>query len=428
MNLPHRFVPPALFLVAAGLTFNLIAAEPFPSVADLPKQAGLPDPLVMQSGDKVASPGTWNAKRKPELKALFQHYMYGQLPPAPTNVSARVVRTEAKFLGGKGTLREVTISFGPQGTPPINLLLAVPNEQPGPVPVVLGLNFCGNHALLADLGVALPASWMPKHCAGVTDNKATEAGRGTQPDNFAFETAIDRGYAVATFYHGDIKPDRPEFDDGVYPHYYKPGQTSPGPHEWGTIAAWAWGLSRAADYLVTDEDIDAKRMIVLGHSRNGKTALVAGAFDERFALVIPHQAGCGGTAPSRGKVGETVKQINDRFPHWFCGEFKNFNDEVERLPFDQHGLIALCAPRPVLLTNAVEDQWANPDGQFEMLVAADPVYRLLGVEGVGQREVPATGKLLDSRLGYFIRLGKHSMGKEDWTVFLDFADKQLGKK
>ena len=411
-----------LYLVA---TCELAAAEPFRPVAELPVQAALPDPLVMLSGEKVSTAEVWQAKRKPELKGLFQHYMYGTLPPAPEKIDAKVERVDEKFLGGKGTLKEVAIKFGPKNAPAIRLLLAVPNQRSVPAPVVLGLNFCGNHALLADAGVTLSETWMPQHCAGVSNNRATAASRGTQPDNFAFETALDRGYAVATFYHGDIKPDRPGYDDGVYPHYFQSGQTEPGPHEWGAIAAWAWGLSRAADYLVTDKAIDAKRIIVLGHSRNGKTALVAGAFDERFALVIPHQAGCGGTAPSRGKVGETVKQINDRFPHWFCGEFKKFNEQVERLPFDQHALIALCAPRPVLLTNAVEDQWANPDGQYETLKGADPVYRLLGVVGLGSQEIPAVGKLLNSRLGYYIRQGKHSMGKEDWTVFLDFADKQL---
>jgi len=353
--------------------------------------------------------------------------MYGFLPPAPDKIEAKLTRVDEKFLGGKGTLKEVTIKFGPAGAPPINLLLVVPNKRTGPAPVFLGLNFCGNHVLLDDPKVGLVQDWLPERCAGVVDHRATDSGRGKQNDNFAFETALDRGYAVATFYHGDIKPDHPAWTDGVYPHYFKEGQTAPGPSEWGTIAAWAWGLSRAADYLVTDKDLDAKRMIVLGHSRNGKTALVAGAFDERFALVIPHQAGCGGTAPSRGKVGEQVKQINDRFPHWFCGEFKKFNEQVDKLPFDQHELIALCAPRPVLLSNAVEDQWANPDGQFEMLKGADLVYKLLGVEGLASREIPETGKLLNSRLGYFIRQGKHSMGKDDWIVFLDFADKQMGK-
>ena len=184
---------------------------------------------------------------------------------------------------------------------------------------------------------------------------------------------------------------------------------------------------RAVDYLPTDKDIDKNRIAVVGHSRLGKTALLAAAFDERIALVIPHQAGCGGTAPSRGEVGESVKQINDRFPHWFDATFKEFNDHPDRLPFDQHSLVALVAPRPVLLTNAVEDTWANPQGQFEVLQAADPVYRLLGAGGLEAKRMPEPGRLIDSMLGCHIRPGKHSMGKEDWNVFLAFADKHLGK-
>jgi hypothetical protein len=156
---------------------------------------------------------------------------------------------------------------------------------------------------------------------------------------------------------------------------------------------------------------------------------LAAAFDERIALAVPHQAGCGGTAPSRttNPKAETVKRINTSFPHWFNGAFKEFNDQVDRLPFDQHCLAALVAPRPLLYTNAVEDQWANPEGQFQMLRAADPVYRLLGAGGLEAKEMPEPGKLIDSRLGYFIRPGKHSMTREDWKVYLDFADKHLGK-
>ena len=179
--------------------------------------------------------------------------------------------------------------------------------------------------------------------------------------------------------------------------------------------------------MQTDKDIDRTRIAVVGHSRLGKTALLAGAFDERIALVIPHQAGCGGTAPSRGKVGESVKQINNGFPHWFNGTFKEFNDKPDRLPFDQNCLVALVAPRPVLFSNAVEDTWANPEGQFQVLQATDQVYRFLGVEGLGAKQMPEPGKLLDSRLGYYIRPGKHSMTAGDWKVFLDFADKHFGK-
>ena len=206
-----------------------------------------------------------------------------------------------------------------------------------------------------------------------------------------------------------------------------PEDHKPSPHDAGTIAVWAWGIQRAVDYLVTDKALDAKRIAVVGHSRLGKTALLAAAFDERIALAIPLQAGCGGTAPSRGKVGESVKRINDAFPHWFDGTFKEFNDKVDRLPFDQNCLVALVAPRPVLFSNAVKDTWANPVGQFEVLKAADPVYRFLKAGGLDAREMPPPGKLVDSTLGYYIRPGGHSMTKGDWKVFLDFADKHLGK-
>jgi hypothetical protein len=259
----------------------------------------------------------------------------------------------------------------------------------------------------------------------VKDNKATDAGRGKQLDVWALEQSIDRGYAVATFYGGDVDPDRKEVRAGIQPFIQK----KEGPHEWGTIAAWTWGIHRAVDYLVTNPDLDAKRIAVVGHSRLGKTALLAAAFDERIALAIPHQAGCGGTGPSRSKnpKAESVKRINTSFPHWFNGAFKEFNDQTDKLPFDQHCLLALVAPRPVLFSNAVEDEWANPPGQFDMLKAATPVYKLLGVEGLTAEKMPEPNKLIDSRLGFYIRPGKHSMTKGDWAVFLNFADKQMGK-
>jgi hypothetical protein len=278
-----------------------------------------------------------------------------------------------------------------------------------------------------DPKVALSTAWMPERGAGVKDHKATEASRGTQVDVWAVDDVIGHGYALATFYCGDVAPDHPGLDDGVFPHYLKPGQAKPGPHDWGAVAAWAWGLSRAVDYLVTDQDLDRGRIAVVGHSRLGKAAIVAAAFDERVALVIPHQAGCGGTSPSRGKVGESVQRINTSFPHWFDAEFKNFNDQPERLPFDQNALVALVAPRPVLLTNATGDTWANPVGQFQVLQAADPVYRLLGAGGLDATSMPDVNTLVDGTLGYHIRPGKHSMGREDWAVFLKYADKHLGR-
>jgi hypothetical protein len=421
-------------IVAIVLAFLAILITPrvalpqthFPEVAKLPSHPELPDPLVMFNGERVTSKQQWFEKRGPELKALFEHYMYGSLPAAPEKVGYKVEHENGQLFGGKATLREIAIRLGPPDAPQIHLLLAVPNERKGPAPVFLGLNFSGNHTLVKDPGARLPTSWMDGRGPGVKNNRATEAGRGTSIDVWDIEQSIERGYAVATIYYGDITPDHPGVSEGIQPYFRKKGE-KPGPQDWGAIAAWAWGLHRAVDYLLTNADIDKSRIAVVGHSRLGKTALLAAAFDERIALVIPHQAGCGGTAPSRGKVGESVKQINERFPHWFDGTFKEFNDHPDRLPFDQHCLVALVAPRPVLLTNAVEDTWANPQGQFEVLQAADPVYRLLGVGDLEAKAMPEPGRLIDSTLGYSIRPGKHSMGKEDWKVFCAFAGKHLAK-
>ncbi|HEV8060482.1 MAG TPA: acetylxylan esterase [Gemmataceae bacterium] len=406
------------------LQMATIAWAQFPEVKDLPVRPEMPDPLVLLNGKRVTTREQWASQRRPELKALFQHYMYGEMPAAPDNLIAKVEREDPKAFGGKATLREVTLTFGPPQTPPIHLLLLVPNGRAEPPPVFLGLNFCGNHALVADPGVHLPTVWMYEKHPGVENHRATEAGRGGQVDVWALEQSIDRGYAVATIYCGDIDPDRPDIREGIQPHLRKPGQVS-GPHDWGTIAAWAWGLQRAVDYLLTLKEVDGRRIAVVGHSRLGKAAMLAGAFDERIALVIPLQAGCGGTAPSRGKVGESVKQINDHFPHWFDGAFKEFNTQPEKLPFDQNCLVALAAPRPVLFANAVEDQWANPEGQFQVLRAADPAYRFLGADGLDAEQMPEPGKLIASTLGYYIRPGVHSMTRGDWKIFLDFADKNL---
>jgi hypothetical protein len=413
------------FAPLAVLLLTALARADFPEPAKLPSRPEMPDPLVLFNGERVTTREQWVNQRRPELKALFQYYMYGTML-APMKVEAHVEREDRQAFGGKAILKEITLAFGPTDTPRIHLLLVVPNGRKEPAPVFIGINFCGNHAVVKDPAVRLPTVWMYDNREGVKNHRATDAGRGTQVDVWALEQSVDRGYAVATFYSGDVDPDRPDMREGVQPHLRRPGQ-QPGPHDWGTIAAWAWGIQRAVDYLVSDKDVDPHRIAVVGHSRLGKTALVAGAFDERIALVIPHQAGCGGTSPSRGKVGESVKQINERFPHWFNGTFKEFNDHPDRLPFDQNGLVALVAPRPVLLTNAVEDQWANPAGQFEVLRAADPAYRFLGAGGLDAKEMPEPGKLIDSTLGYYIRPGKHSMTTDDWKVFLAYADKHLGK-
>lgn len=376
----------------------------------------LPHPLQMSDGSEVETVKQWEQKRRPELKKLFQEHMYGQIPPKPKKIDFNVTGEYGDFLGGKAVLKTVTISFGSPEAPKIDLLVISPKGKQK-APAFLVLNFCGNHAITDDKRVPLQRGWAK--CS--PNNRATDADRAAQAKDWPLEEIVDRGYALATFCNNDVDSDRADVSDGVYKWLNPDAPT----HNRGTIAAWAWGFHRAMDYLVTDKAIDPKRVATVGHSRNGKTSLLAAAMDERFALAIPHQAGCGGTAPSRGTTGESVAQINKGFPHWFNAEFKKYNDAPQKLPFDQNCLVALMAPRPVLFSNAVEDQWANPSGQFEVLQAAEPVYKLLKAGGLDAKEMPELGKLVNSKLGYFIRPGKHSMIKEDWMVFLEFADKQL---
>lgn len=399
----------------------------FPDAAALPSRPALPDPLVMFDGRRVKSRAQWFTQRRPELKALFQHYMYGALPPRPGFVRARREAVYPDFLGGQATLKIISLQAGPAGAPRIDLMLVVPNAHRAPAPVFLAMNFCGNHALTTDPRVPLTRGWLYDSCKGCTNHAATEAARGGQAADWPLERIVQRGYAVATFCSSDVDSDRADVSDGIYAWLAAGDPSRNNPTNRGSIIAWAWGYHRCVDYLVGDPDLDPRRVAALGHSRNGKTALLAAALDERIAIAFPHQAGCGGSAPSRGTIGESVKRINTAFPHWFNARFKQFNDAPDKLPFDQNSLVALCAPRPVLFSAAQGDQWANPAGQFEVLRAADPVYRFLGVEGLKAKTMPPIGQPVDSRLGYYIREGKHSMTPADWEVFLNFADRQFGE-
>jgi hypothetical protein len=415
-------------LAALGVLAVTLPALPadLPSFDKLKANPDLPNPAVMLDGTRVTTKADWEAKRRPELRAMFEHYMYGKYPAKPEKWTAKVLFEDAKAFGGKGTLREVEITFGPPEWPKIYLLVAVPNGKT-PAPCFVGTNFQGNHCLVADERVRITPEWCYASTPGVVKNRATATGRGKVLDVWPFEQALEKGYAVATFYNGDIQPDRPDVREGMRATIPLAPGGLPG-DETATIMWWAWGIHRAVDYLVTDKSIDAKRLAVVGHSRLGKTALLAGALDDRIAVVIPHQSGCGGAGPSRSQnpKAETVKRINTSFPHWFCPRFKVFNDDVTKLPFDQNCLVALCAPRPVLMTNAEEDQWANPGGQFDVLRAAAPAYELYDVaKPVVADKMPEAGKLSDTRLGYFIRAGKHAMTPDDWKVYLAFCDKWL---
>jgi hypothetical protein len=355
----------------------------------------LPDPLL-----GVERAEQWPARRA-EIRALFVEHVYGPLPPAPASQTFEVRSEVDDAMGGRATRREIRVVFGPHPDDHADLLVYVPSERTDPVPMLLGLNFYGNHSVEADERITLSQRWLPSRAAGVVENRATEAARGTAAARWPIALALERGYGVATVYHGDFDPDR---RDG---HRWRDAHGSP------TLSVWAWGLQRAMDALEREPAVDATRVVLFGHSRNGKTALWAGANDERFAVVVSNQSGCCGAALSRRDVGESVERIQRVFPHWFCDRLAEYAGRPETLPVDQHELIALIAPRPVLVCSAEDDTWADPKGERLALDAAAPVYELLGFdESSGRR-------------GYHIRPGGHAIGAADWTAFMDFAERQL---
>ena len=383
----------------------------------------LPDPLIMQDGTPVKSAKDWMEKRRPEVLELFRKHVYGRSPAKPSGLNFKVIQNDDTALGGQAIRREVLITFARKAsTPEASLLIYLPKNTDGPVPTFLTINFYGNHTIHPDPGISITRSWVRNNNDwGIENNRADERSRGARRSRWAVEKILKRGYALATIYYGDIDPDYDDgFANGVHRLYPKPK-----PDEWGSISAWAWGLSRCLDYLETDHDINAKKVAVMGHSRLGKTSLWAGARDERFALVISNDSGCGGAALSRREFGETVKRINTSFPHWFCDNFTKYNDRINDLPVDQHMLIALAAPRPVYIASATGDPWADPNGEFLSGHHADPVYELFGLKGVGVAKQPKADHPVGHHIGYHLRTGKHDVTDFDWEQYLNFADRHL---
>jgi hypothetical protein len=382
----------------------------------------LPDPLIFNNGKPVRSARDWTRRRK-ELIELFATNVYGHSPKAPKRLNVDVFDIDKSALGGKAIRKQVTIHFSAEkGGPSEDVLIYIPAGTKKPVPMILTLNFSGNHAVIPDPGIKLPIIWDWKTHV---KKQASEESRGHDKE-FEVEKILTRGYGFATIYYQNIEPDfKGGYAEGIRPIFFKPGQAKPAPDDWGAIGAWAYGLSRAMDYLEKDKDVDAKRVAIMGHSRLGKTVLWAGALDTRFAMVISNCSGEGGASIMRRNYGETVNNLVDVFPYWFDGNFEKYRDHADRLPVDAHELIALIAPRPVYITGAEDDRWGDPKGEFLAGVAAGPVYRLLGAQDLGTDEMPKLNHPIMRDIGYHIRTGKHAVTPFDWEQFLTFADMHL---
>lgn len=380
----------------------------------------LPDPLLLANRNKVSNLKDWEKQRQ-VIYSMFEKEVYGVSPAWEGETVISKISPPEKVFGGKAVRKQLLITLSKNNKEvniPILLYLPVSNK---PVPVFLGYNFYGNQTITKEPDVFISPSWVRNNTEfGILENKGTEASRGKRISRWPVEEIISRGYALATIYYGDVDPD---FDDGFKNGVHGLFDQQRDSTSWGSIAAWAWGLSRAIDYLVTDSDIDGKKISVLGHSRLGKAALWAGASDSRIAIVISNNSGCGGAALSRRKFGETVATINSAFPHWFCNNFKKYNHKEETLPIDQHELIALIAPRPVYVASATEDLWADPRGEFLAAKNAGPVYQLFGFVGLNVDEMPRPEKPVGNFIGYHLRTGKHNITDYDWEQYLNFADK-----
>jgi hypothetical protein len=390
--------------------------------AKVPKYT-LPDPLKLLSGEKVKDAQTWTAKRRPEILALYQDEVFGHSPAAPAKLDYEVVSVDKQALGGKAVRKLITLSLAGKKVP---MLLYLPAGATKPSPVFVALGFNGNHTVAVDPGVPLAQEWtVDTTTHKLVHNLAPETSRGASASRWQVEKILAHGYGLATIYAGDIEPDQPgAITYGIRPLFFKPDQTAPLANDWAALGAWAWGLSRAMDYLEKDQDVDAKRVAVFGHSRMGKTALWAGAQDTRFSIVISNESGEGGAAISRRLIGERTKDLNTRFPHWFAANFSKYNDKEDTMPFDSHMLMALIAPRAFYVASAEGDQWSDPKGEFLGLVNAGPVFELLGRQSLGTSKMPEIEQPIMRDVAYHIRAGKHDVTAYDWDQYLKFADTQ----
>ncbi len=353
------------------------------------KMRVLPDIMRLKSGRQVKTVADFE-KHKSEIQILLQEYEYGYIPPKPKHMSVEEVSCNEGFCAGKAVLRVMNLvfEFDDGKTYSFPLYCAIPTGKTK-IPAFVHINFVST----------VPSQGQPT------------------------EEIVDRGYAVFSFDYRAVTSDDGNFKNGIAPRLTPSRRKLNSP---GKIAMWAWAAMRVMDYVSTLDCIDTDNVAVIGHSRLGKTALLAGGFDTRFKYVISNNSGCSGAAILRGKIGEKMDSITKVFPYWFCPRYAK-EARAGRIPemFDQHSLLALSVPRHVIVGSAEEDLWADPTSEYLSLVAIDDVYRLYGKTGlVHPDDVPSPKTYLgEGDAMYHIRHGKHYLGREDWNAYMDYIDR-----
>nr|WP_294898239.1 acetylxylan esterase [uncultured Pedobacter sp.] len=416
----------AVFVVLLCLMLTALSAEIKAQTlkeAEVPAYV-LPSLTTLNNGKAVKISKVWENKRRTEIINLLKKEMYGQSPKRPKRMVFKVFDNDSTALNGKATRKQVRVTFDSRvDSVYMDVLIYIPNKIKQPAPLILGLNFGGNQEVVNDPNVKITHSWVSRKSKGVVNNHATVVSRGYSTEAFPVERMIDEGYAAATIYAGDIDPDYFNLTNAVQSLYPKLQKRK---DNFSTIGAWAWGLSRAMDYFETDKQINAKKVVLTGLSRMGKASLWAGALDQRFAVLISTEAGKGGDALFKREFGESVDRISKVFPQWFCHNFAKYANHVPDMPFDQHMVLALIAPRPLYVGAAEEDLNEDPKGEFLALKATEPIYKLFGFDGLPVNSFPKVSQPATSeKMGFHLRPGGHGITKYDWDNYFLFLKTRL---
>lgn len=383
----------------------------------------LPDVLTLRNGKKVKDAETWTSRRRREIVQLFEEQQFGKMPPRPADMSFHVFDAGTEVLGGKAIRKQVTVYFTKDTSDhKMDLLIYLPAKSGKAAPLLLIINFSANSNAVDDPGVKQGQVW-------TREGQRVPASQSSAFGKINIDSFVSQGIGIATVYYGDIEPDfKAGIKYGIRGVYLTAGETEPAPNEWGAISAWAWGLSRAMDYFETDKQIDSKRIALQGTSRLAKTVLWAAAHDTRFKLVIASCSGEGGAAISRRNYGESINHMTDtsRYYYQFAPNRHNYSEDPGKSPVDAHMLVALMAPRPLLLQTGDTDYWSDPKGEFLAAVAAEPVYNLFGKKGPGTNVMPTAGdQTMLNTLGYYMHAGGHGTIPADWPVFISYLKKYL---